>query len=337
MKARDGDALLISVVVSSYRRAARLDALVASLNNQDLGGHYEILIVDNGSHDGTSAVLSRLSASSQVPLRPLRIETNSGAAPARNLGWRSARGSLIAFTDDDCSPQPGWLTALTRALAHSDFVQGRTQPDPSQRYLMNPFSRSIGISRESGFYETCNIAYRRELLERLGGFDESLRYAGDDTDLGCRARAAGVAFSFEENALVYHDVVRQSFLGFLRNKKRWVGVVETVHKRPELRRVFLRGPFWVRNHALAVTAALGLSLPLLPRNRALLGVVGLLSALPYVRYRLKAHPLPGSTPVRVPHLPLVFIGDLAEAATHVRSELRHRWNGRRKKSTRLPE
>src|SRR5207253_10116131 len=99
-------------------------------------------------------------------------------------------------TDDDCSPQPEWLSALNLGLEEFDIVQGRVEPDPSQWSQMGSFTRSIGIGGENGFYETCNIGYRRDVLERMGGFDEKLRWAGEETDLGCRARASGATYRF---------------------------------------------------------------------------------------------------------------------------------------------
>jgi glycosyltransferase involved in cell wall biosynthesis len=312
----------IAVVVSTYNRARRLEALVRSLERQDFDKPYELVIVDNGSSDDSCAELQRLVAALRVPLKALRIEGNSGPARARNVGWRSVRADKIAFTDDDCSPQRGWLAALAGGLDRFDIVQGRTQPDPSQAHLMGPFTRSLDCGGETGFYEASNIAYRRGVLERLDGFNEALRYAGEDTDLGLRARTSGASFTFTAEALAYHDVVDGGFAGYLRNTRRWEGVVQVVRLHPELKRFFSRGPFWLRSHTFAAAAALGIGLSAYPKHRPIVTTLGLALTVPYIVYRLRARPLPGATPIRVRDLPLAFIGNLAEALTHVVSQIR---------------
>src|SRR5205085_6868290 len=95
---------------------------------------------------------------------------------ARNAGWRAARAPIVAFTDDDCVPQPGWLAALASGMTDADVVQGRTVLDEAQR--RGPFSPHVEVGGPSWIFQTCNIAYRRSILEAIGGFDERFRYAG---------------------------------------------------------------------------------------------------------------------------------------------------------------
>src|SRR5205814_4172614 len=93
----------------------------------------------------------------------------------RNLGWRAAAGQLIAFTDDDCRPEPEWLERLVEAAGRSpgEIVQGATRPDALERnVLAAPHVRTMSIDPVGPYAQTCNIVYPRELLERLGGFDE---------------------------------------------------------------------------------------------------------------------------------------------------------------------
>lgn len=312
----------ISVVIATHGRASRLPKLVRALAAQDLASPYEVIFVDDASSDDTPEQLGRLSTESSVPIRSIRLEQNAGPATARNRGWRAARAPLVAFTDDDCTPQPGWLRALADELSDGEFVQGRTLPDPTQTSAMNAFSRSMSVGGENGFYETCNIGYRKDLLERLGGFDEGFpRAAGEDTDLAYRAIEAGARFRFADDALVFHDIVEQDAAAYLRNKLRWTGVVRTVRKNPQLRRVFLRGPVWLRAHALALFAFAAWIVAVVLRRP--IGVaIGLGGTGLYVAHRRRAEPFPGAVPPRARDLPLLLLGDLVEVTVHLVTDAR---------------
>src|SRR2546430_13920788 len=100
-----------SVVVATHQRAHLLPRLIKALEDQEAAPAFEVIVVDDSSTDGTWDVLVGLASSSTVRLRPLQTLRNSGPAAARNLGWRSAAGRVVAFTDDDCVPRPGWLAA----------------------------------------------------------------------------------------------------------------------------------------------------------------------------------------------------------------------------------
>lgn len=316
---------VISVVVPTRDRAHRLQALVAALSNQDLGLPYEVIFVDDASTDDTVSELSRLAVASRVPLGVLSLPVHAGPAAARNLGWLHAKAPLIAFTDDDCAPQPGWLRALVSALRDNDFAQGRTRPAPDDTGPLGPFDRTVSVGGENGFYETCNMGYRRALLERLGGFDEGFRRAaGEDTDLGCRARTIDTRFTFVPTAVVHHDIVRPGVAGYLRNTRRWAGVVRVVRLHPEMKRFFSRGPFWLMSHNLAILAGLGITSALVLISVTPAAAAALMLCLPYVWYRPRLQPPHQGRATRSISLAGVFLGDLAEAGVHVVSMLRFR-------------
>lgn len=317
---------VISVVVPTRNRTTSVARLITALDRQDMEEPFDVVLVDDGSDAETTSALRRLALSAKVPVGLLRLPRRRGPATARNAGWRSARAPFVAFTDDDCCPRAGWLKAMVIALRENDFVQGRTEPDGSDGEPLGPFDRTIDVRGENGFYETSSMGYRRELLERLDGFDERFsRAAGEDTDLGCRARRLGARFAFADDAVVEHDVVRPGLVGYLRNTGRWAGVVRVVRRHPQLKRYFKRGPFWLTSHYLAVLAASGLvgtaALWLFlgpPAAAALVAIV------PYAwhRPRIVTHHQ-GRARLSV-SLAGVFLGDLLEAGVHVASFLRHR-------------
>lgn len=317
----------ISVVVATHRRAAMLPRLVAALAAQEVDGGFEAVIVDDASPDATWDTLTALVASSPFPLVPVRMARNVGPAAARNAGWRRARAPVVAFTDDDCVPQPGWLAALVAAVAAgADLAQGRTVPHPAQLHRRRGFYRTIETTAETGFYETCNIAYRREVLERLGGFDERFRLPyGEDTDLAWRAKEAGCRSAFVPEALVWHEVFASNFAERLRDSRRREGVVLALARHPGLRRT-LDNPFFYRpTHPHALLAAAGVAVAA-ARPRSLRGaVLAAALAAPYAWERTRGREGIWCRKREWPlYLPAFLAADLADIAVLARASLRHR-------------
>lgn len=208
-EAQENPRLAVSVVVPTRDRAARLRGLLAALSRQTLTPDlFELVVVDDGSLDSTQQVLDEA-----IAVAPFAIEVvrgrGEGPAAARNAGWRRANGPLVAFTDDDCEPDAGWLEAGLSAVNTSTgvLVQGRTRPIEREAARLRLRSRTKWIDGPGPWYQTCNIFYPRELLESLGGFDEAFtRPFGEDVDLAWRALERGAGALFEPNALVRHAV-----------------------------------------------------------------------------------------------------------------------------------
>lgn len=309
--------------MATHQRAGLLPRLVAALEAQDVGP-IEVVIVDDCSADHTWPELQRLAGAASIEVRPLRLEVNSGPATARNLGWRSARATAVLFTDDDCVPQSGWVAGLLGGLEEAEVAQGRTEPNPDQGANHGPFSRTLEVRSEEGYYQTCNIGYRRDLLERLSGFDERYRLpAGEDTDLAWRAREAGASTTFVSDAVVHHDVRPSSFRVHLLDTWRWGWCVLTVRQHPGLRRLIWRRLFLRASHPPALLGGLGLAVAAVP----VLGAwrwAGLALLLPYLDLRLRRWPLRGGPRRRVVAIPFAFVADLVEAVVMVVASVRYR-------------
>lgn len=309
-----------SVVVATYERAALLPRLFAALEAQTLAlDRFELVVVDDASGDRTPQVLAGLAARSRLACTVLRAARNGGPAAARNLGWRAARGEVVAFTDDDCVPAPGWLAAGLDALgAGAALVVGRTIPDPAQRDRLGAFSRTLYVE-DARFMQTCNVFYQRATLAHVGGFDERLR-TGEDTDLGLRVTAAAGPAAFAADALVLHDVRSGGWRDGVRTAWSWVDLPGVVKRHPGLRRTHLhRRVFWKPTHPptlLALGGLVGAAATRRPRWLAL--------ALPWLRLRtVVVPPVPGRLR-RLLVLPGVYAVDLAEVATMARGSARHR-------------
>jgi GT2 family glycosyltransferase len=210
-------------------------------------------------------------------LRHIAIEPGTGSpARQRNVGWRAARGDMVAFIDDDCRPEREWLERLVVAAreAPGQVVQGRVRPDPLERGVTRaPHVRTLTIEPVGPYAQTANILYPRELLERLGGFDERA-IAGEDVDLSLRARAAGVPIAGAPDAVAYHAVESHTLPGILRQNLKWRHLAYLVSRHPELRPELPLRVFWDEEHMWTTSAIVAL---LAARRRPVLAAL----ALPY--------------------------------------------------------
>ena len=319
----------MSVVVPTHDRRAMLEHLLDALGAQS-GVDFEVVVVDDCSTDDTPALLAEAARRPALDLRHFRTERNSGPATARNIGWRQAQGALVAFVDDDCVPQPGWLEALAKAADGADVVQGATLPFPDQAAGRGPFARFNWVDQDYGRYETCNIAYRRTLLEELGGFDESFGTVGgvpewgEDTDLGWRAREAGATVRFEADALVRCHVYRSDYLAYLSQLRRRGGLVRNVARHPGIRRHYPMGAFMQESHPLAVILLAGLVLAAGRPRSAPARLAGIALAAPYVWYRGVANPWTCRRRNIVPVMLLGWVADLADTAELAAASVRYR-------------
>ena len=254
------------MVVATHDRPARLERLLDALERQELAaGQFEVIVVDDGSGPRTQAVLEARAAASPLALEVLRRPVAGGPGRARNAGWRVARASLVAFTDDDCAPHPRWLAAgLAAHRAQPDaLLQGRTEPDPAELDNDGLLSRTLRVERLGPAFETCNIFYPRDALESLGGFDEhfGLTPGGEDTDLAWRAIDAGRRAVFAEDAVVFHAVEALGALGKLRVAARWTRSVRMFAEHPQTRAMLKDGLFWNVYHYLMLRSLLALMSP----------------------------------------------------------------------------
>ena len=305
---------LVTVVVATFNRAERLQMLIDALRAQTLGlDRFDVVIVDDGSSDDTPAVLAEAERAGDLHLTVLRRDRSAGPATARNLGWRAARASAVAFTDDDCRPTAGWLAALldTAESVPGGLVQGRVEKDPEQMDDLSPFAHWYEVHHADEGFPTCNILYPRDLLERLGGFDESFgsREAGEDTDLGWRAVESGAQVAFSPEALVHHGILPVGPVVKLRNTQRWASTIRNYREHPGMRKY--KGIFWRHNHYEFFRFLIALALP------RWMGPVRLFLAAPYVTYLTGRR----TGPLLAPYLLAL---DAGEVFSVVRGALRYR-------------
>jgi hypothetical protein len=210
---------LISVVVVNWNRKELLRACLASVERQE-GVPFETIVVDNGSVDGSADT-----AEGEFAARVIRNAGNRGFCAANNQGIAAARGEFIALLNNDAEAAPGWLAALHRACSsgpevgmaaskilvwedprridkagHLIFPDGQNRGRGSGALDEGQFDRPEEVLWPDG----CAAMYRKEMLDRIGGFDEDFFAYGDDAELGLRARIAGWLCLYAPRAVVRH-------------------------------------------------------------------------------------------------------------------------------------
>lgn len=253
----------ISVIIPTYNRKDLLKKCLLTLLAQTYPKEkFEIIIVDDGSTDTTESFIKKLqkwSPTASKPWRPairnsvgrnpapsrrtsglvrgknpnLRFlkQSHDGVVKARNLGIKNARGEIIAFTDDDCLAKEKWLEEIDKAFNKNPKalgIEGKTLTYPTK---VTPFTAQI-VNTQGGGYQTCNIAYKKEVLKKLGGLDEKfLSPHCDDVDLALRVLKYG-PIRFEPKAIVIHPPIKTTFKRELAR----------VHRTPAEFYLFLRHP-----------------------------------------------------------------------------------------------
>ncbi len=291
---------------------------------------FEVVVVDDGSTDGTWSALEALAGTTTLRLRGLRLGRSVGQGPARNVGVRVAQGETVAFTDDDCIPERSWLRSLTEPLnggenAPHAVVQGRTEGWPEDD-RHGPWARTVWVLRPTWLFETCNIAYRRRDVELAGGFpgrDEvpsgpDGKLVGEDAILGWRVVERGAQLRFEPGALVHHRHLPATYPEWLRDQRGRGAFPGLVRRSDVAHRALWHRIFLAPRTAAYDLALASLCLSVATRRRGwLLGTVPWAwLALPEAADRSGRHPL-----IRLAQLAL---GDSVGAAAMARASWRER-------------
>ncbi|MCA9990558.1 MAG: glycosyltransferase [Anaerolineales bacterium] len=197
----------ISVIVPAHNMAGSVTNCVQALRRQTLPpAGYEIIVVDDGSTDGTGRAAAAAGAT-QVIHKP----RGGYAAAARNLGIRTARGDILCFTDADCCPHPDWLAQITAPLANPDLAGVKGTYDSQQRELVARFvqleyeEKYDRLRRQPriNFIDFYSAAFRRQVLLANGGFDETFPNS-EDRELSFRLATRGYQMVFQPHATVTH-------------------------------------------------------------------------------------------------------------------------------------
>jgi GT2 family glycosyltransferase len=218
----------VSVVVCAYNAERTMEPCLASLETLDYPD-YEVVVVNDGSTDRTLEIAERF-AFCRIISQP-----NMGLSAARNVGAEAATGEIVAYTDSDCVADPDWLTYLVARMETGNLAAcgGPNFPPPEDSLVPAAVAVSPGgpthvlISDEVAEHIAgCNMAFRRDALLALGGFDPIYRAAGDDVDICWRFQDAGHAIGFSPAAVVWH--FRRNTVRAYINQQRGYGKAEAL-------------------------------------------------------------------------------------------------------------
>jgi len=201
-----------SVIIPTYGRPDQLRNCLDTLVEVDPpDGGFEVVIVDDGTPEPLEPQLRPWL--DRLQLTVLRQE-NSGPGPARNLGLAAARGQFIAFTDDDCLIDPGWLRAFESAFLHQPraMLGGRTHQQPGDPYsetnqlIFNAVHRFFNESGQGvRFFPSNNLAVSAAMLRQVGGFDPRFfPHASEDRELCDRWLHLGHDLTYVPEAYLIH-------------------------------------------------------------------------------------------------------------------------------------
>jgi len=205
----------ISIVIPFHNARTTLPSLLESLLNQNYPkSRYEIVLIDDGSTDGSSNMITKVMKQQleTCNVKILRFKDKGGPARARNLGIKNSNGEIIAFTDADAVPNRDWLAELVKGFKDDDVggVTGKVVTDFQK--LLYP----LRVSPIAEFV-TCNIAYRKNVLMQAGFFDERFKCPfREDSDLAYRILDQGYKIICQNSAVVYHPVKQVKLRDLLR-------------------------------------------------------------------------------------------------------------------------
>jgi glycosyltransferase involved in cell wall biosynthesis len=255
-------------VVVKDRRELMLTCLDAILEQRP----DQVVVVDNGSEDGTyEALLARAAAEPTMTV----VQDRGSLGRIRNRAVELATGDVVAFTDSDCRPLPGWLDAGVAALTEGvGVVQGRTVPaGPTD----TPFFATQDISAPTGLFEACNVFFRREALVATPGFDEAVGFFGEDSAAGWHVQRAGWRDGWAQDAVVEHVVTTPGFGWHLRRTRSYANWPALMRAFPEKRALLWHGVFLRQRSAETDAAVVSLLAAALTRRPLLLA-----GAVPFV-------------------------------------------------------
>jgi GT2 family glycosyltransferase len=279
----------VSVVIATRGRPELLARCLDALRAQTVPGRdFEIVVADDGPDAETRRAVARARAPDGPRVRYVPVVARHGPAAARNVGWRAAAAPTIAFTDDDCLPQPGWLAAGLAALADGlTGVRGRlVVPRPP---VPTDYERAVGWLEDAEFV-TANCFCRRDALAAVGGFDERFTMAWrEDSDLYFTLLEGGGRFAYAADAVVIHPVRAAHWGVSLREQRKSRFNALLFRKHPRLYRERIQpGPPWrYYGTAGALVAAVALAVRGRRMAGAMAGAAWLLQTAAFCRRRLR--------------------------------------------------
>ncbi|MGK2963482.1 MAG: glycosyltransferase [Gemmatimonadaceae bacterium] len=270
-----------SIIIPTYGRAERLAVTLAALERlESAPGSFEVVVVDDGNVPQIQV------SDSPFPVRVIR-QQRGGPSCARNRGAREACGAVLVFLDDDCSPKPGWLRAISTPAKPGVAVGGLIRnglPDnafaEASHLILGEFTRAHRSASDNSlqFLPAANLAVDSASFWHVGGFDERFQApAGEDRDFCARWLRQGYSLVLEPEAVVVHSH-SMGLAGFIRQHFAYGGGARRFYESHPLAR---RTPGSFYSGLLSAPFGREVSVPA-SRVVVLLGISQIVSSLGYL-------------------------------------------------------
>lgn len=210
----------ISVIIPVFNSIKFLDDLFSCLDQCNFIDGDEVLLVDNGSTDGSREICMK---KAEDPLyHALSFTDKADSYAARNYALGHASGDILVFTDSDCKPTAKWIEEIRNHIKPGEVIAGNIELEIVENNLWEHFDSITHLGQSQrriaeGLVATANMAVHRTDFDQVGKFEE--RFSGGDFDWSKRAGAKGLKVRYLPDALVYHPS-RKSFEEILRKEKR---------------------------------------------------------------------------------------------------------------------
>lgn len=199
----------VSVVIPAYNASATIRDCLSALMKQTFAEPYEVIVVDDGSNDGTSEIINE-----EFKNVKLLVQKNAGPAKARNVGSDIASGEIIIFTDSDCIPDKNWLKEMASPFNINNEIAGvkgiykTKQKELTSKFVQLEYEDKydlMGKYKFIDFIDTYSAAFLKRLFHEIGGYDCRFRVAcSEDVDLSFKLANKGYKMVFNSKAMVYH-------------------------------------------------------------------------------------------------------------------------------------
>lgn len=200
----------ISIVIAAYNERGNLEDLIPSLKKFDIHETAEVIVVDSGRDDTADYFKDK------PFIKYIKSKKRLFPGEARNLGIKHASGDIISFLDADTIMLEGWYEALVSSSEKHDIIAGASPSLPGQKKRLPRVS--IMIDGQDITWPTCNIAYKKKVLDKAGVFQQGMP-SGEDVELNYRCVKAGFKIHYDPKMKVYHKH-RSTWKGFMKQSYR---------------------------------------------------------------------------------------------------------------------
>ena len=200
----------ISIIVAAYNERGNLEDLIPSFKKYDIHKKSEIIVVDSGRDDTADFFKDKMF------IKYVKSEKRLFPGEARNLGIKNATGDVYAFLDADTIVLENWFEELASSIKNHDIISGSSPSLPGQKSRLPRVS--IMIKGQDITWPTCNIVYKKKVLDKIGVFQEGMP-SGEDVELNYRCVKAGFKIHYTPKMKVYHKH-RSTWRGFIKQSYR---------------------------------------------------------------------------------------------------------------------